>query len=260
MTLFDRIIKIVIFLAIFNKDGIIITKICKDCGTTNTQEAKFCIDCGSRLGKPAKDHKKIKNKKEPQKKQLNSYLILSASFVFSLIVIFLIYQSNQDNLHAKIQKARQSGSVSQANENPPSMELMQQIQSLKQSLADDPNNSDLNIKMGNSYFDIGRFEKAVLYYQKVIQINNKNVDVLIDLGVSYFNINKVDSALIYIKQALNIDPANLQGLYNIGVVYYKSGKVDNAIKSWEQLETLHPNSREAMTVKKYIKNINDQQN
>lgn len=140
----------------------------------------------------------------------------------------------------------------------PTMEAMQKIQELKNAVAADPDNYQLNVDLGNNYFDIGRFDLAIKYYHKAIHLNSGQPAVLIDMGVSHFNVNNYDSALVYINQALKLDPRHVQGLYNAGIVYYNLKQYDQAIAVWQKLIRYHANSREAQSAQQFIKQVEAQ--
>ena len=136
--------------------------------------------------------------------------------------------------------------------NHPDMEKMRHIQEIKDQLKKDPGNVELMVHLANNYFDIGRFDLAVMYYRHAVESNVKKPEVFIDLGVSYFNLNKLDSALTYVNEALNIEPNHRLGLFNKGVIQYNLRQFNGAISTWEKLIKLYPASEEAATAKKFI--------
>lgn len=145
------------------------------------------------------------------------------------------------------------------NNGQPSMEVMQQIQTLKTDWENNPQDFELNVNLGNAYFDISRFDKAVYYYNNAINQNRENPNVLIDLAVSYFNLNKADSALVFIEDALKMQPEHVYGLYNAGIIYYNIQRVDDAIAVWQRLINLHAGTREAEAAQEFLRQIETQQ-
>ena len=216
------------------------------------------MNCGSEL----KAEKGSNTPKKPQQKQqrFDSYSLIGAAFIFSLAVILLIYKSNTENLKQKVSPAQASeqSNITGNNDNQPPMEVMQRIQSLKDNLEKNPDNYDAIVQLANAYFDIGRFDSAVLYYKNAIDIRSDQPDVLIDMAVSYFNINQPNSALEYVEAALFINPDHIFGLYNAGIIYYNVNRVDDAIAVWERLISQHAGSREATSAKEFIEQIKNQ--
>lgn len=214
------------------------------------------MNCGAELDRK----KSTKTPKKPPEKQqrFDSYSIIGAAFIFSLLVILLIYNSNTENLKEKTLSTQASGQNPAMSDNQPPMEVMQRIQSLKENLEKNPDAYDANVQLANAYFDIGRFDNAVLYYKNALAIRADQPDVLIDMAVSYFNINEPNPALEYVEAALFIDPNHILGLYNAGIIYYNLNRVDDAVAVWERLILKHPKSQEATKAKEHIESIKNQ--
>jgi tetratricopeptide (TPR) repeat protein len=229
--------------------------ICPDCGTKNTEAAKFCNNCGI----PLKENKKTsgKGKKDSQTgflRQTNSYVILGGSFVLALILVLIILSSNREALYSKLNP------ITEQHTHNHDGELQQRIQQLNMDILQKPNDYDLNVQLANSYFDIKDFSKASNHYRRALKVRDNDPSVLIDLGVSLFNLNQVDSAAVYMKKALNINPDHVQGLFNSGIVFYNLKQYDNAIDSWETLIEKHPGTREAQQAAGFIDEVRKQLN
>lgn len=169
--------------------------------------------------------------------------------------------SNRKTLNAKLEKVRSRATASVGSSaQQPSMEAMQKIQSLIDAFQKNPNDLSTLINLGNSYFDINRFNKAIFYYKKAIALKDDQPDVLIDLGISYFNQQRGDSAIYFMKKALEFNPNHLTGMYNLGIIYYNLKQQDKAIHTWQELIRKSPESREAQAAKKFINQIKDQMN
>jgi len=166
--------------------------------------------------------------------------------------------SNQEELSAKLASLPKEQTAAEVKDNQPSMELMNKIQDLKEKYKEDPKNFENNKKLGNSYYDLGRFDLAIDYYRKAVRLNNKQPEVLVDLGVSYFNISNADSAVFFIKEALKIQPDQVQALFNLGIIYYNIKQLQSAKASWESLLLSHPGSKEAQLAKGYLETLKSQ--
>ena len=169
--------------------------------------------------------------------------------------------SNRKTELAKLNAAvkRNSSQQVEASAGQPPMEVMKKIQDLKEQYKENPENYDVLVKLGNSYFDIGRFGKAVQFYRKAVALQKNSAEVLIDLGVAYFNTSKTDSALFFVKEALKVRHDHPQGLYNLGIIYYNSNQQDKAIETWQRLIDHHPDSREARSARGFIQQIKSSQ-
>jgi tetratricopeptide (TPR) repeat protein len=237
---------------------------CPSCGNKLEQEYKFCPACGVELktGNAPKEKKqtKIKDSTKTSTKKSNSYIILAVSFVFAITVVFLVIRSNQQ---AKEQETAGNQNQAQMPSGQPTEQmnaLMQSVLETKKALETDPLNYDLNVKMGNNAFDIGRFEQAIKYYRTAVSVKSTDPDVLIDLGVAYFNQNNPDSALYFMDSALKISPEHPQGLFNAGIVHFNIGDSLQAIKYWEKLVTTNGDLPQAKTAQKFLEQLKSKLN
>ena len=186
----------------------------------------------------------------------NPYLILTLVLLFALFVVLLILKHNSEIVEKKVAKVRQQGAPEQTElpADHPSMEKMQRIQAIKDSLKNSPNDYHLLVELANNYFDINRFDLAVANYKKALKQNHKaDIEAVIDLGVAYFNIGKLDSALYFMNRALEINPNHPLGLLNKGVIQFNMGQEEQAVKTWNKVVKLYPNSNEAANAKEFIK-------
>ncbi|NOG44053.1 MAG: tetratricopeptide repeat protein [Calditrichaeota bacterium] len=224
---------------------------CPSCGAKLENNPNFCSSCGEKLESTSAKKSPQKTKKTEPPKKSNSYFILALAFLFAIVTIILVNNSNTKSFQKKL-----NSKVSQTPaENPDLNRMMNTIQELRKQLDADPSNYELNVKMGNSFFDISRFPDAIKHYQKALEVNATDPNVLIDLGVAYFNTNSSDSALMYMQTALKIDPTHSQGLYNSGIVHFNMGDSLGAIKMWEKLIETNSQSPQAATAKKFIDQI-----
>ncbi len=232
---------------------------CSACGAENVKEARFCSQCGKPIAKVAtKKNASGSQEKAAKPETSNSMLYLAVTVIAALIIVFLIVNDNRQEYLDKLAKrgATQAPAVAKGQA-PPA--VMQKVLAAKAVLEKDPKNYEMNVELGNSYFDIGRFEQAIKYYSTAVSVKADNPSVLIDLGVSYYNIKDFDNAMKYMQKALEINPGHVQGLYNLGIVYFNMGDKNNALKTWEKLLQINPGSREAQTAKKFVEQIKSQQ-
>ncbi len=222
------------------------------------ESANFCVNCGESFKVQKRvDASAVSGSKEKPdtSKGISSYTLIVLAFIAALAVILIIYNSNRRTLAEKLAQASTQQQSVQQQQQQPSMEMMQEIEQLKERAQNNPNDFDAQVELANNYFDINRYDQAVDYYLRAIAINDQNPNVLIDLGVSYFNSNMADSALIYVNKALELEPHHVQGLYNVGIIYYNIGQVDKAIQNWEHLIEVKGNTREAQAAEQFIQQI-----
>ncbi len=64
------------------------------------------------------------------------------------------------------------------------------------------------MQLANVYFDAERWEEAIRWYERALEIDPSNADASTDLGVSYYYTNRPDQALAQFDRSLAIDPSH----------------------------------------------------
>lgn len=107
-----------------------------------------------------------------------------------------------------------------------------------------PNDFNANVVLANTLFDSRQFEEAADYYGKALQINGKDVNARTDLGATFVERQNpdYDRAIKEFKAALEIEPKHEPSIYYLGVAYFRKGDVENANKTLSQLEQVNPKS------------------
>ena len=89
--------------------------------------------------------------------------------------------------------------------------------------------SEKHFERGVNLFRKGRYEDAIIEFNRVLKFNPKNELALFYLGLIHTEVGKQDIAENYLESALNLDP-NLVGCYLIlGIIYAEKWleKIDN---------------------------------
>lgn len=116
-----------------------------------------------------------------------------------------------------------------------------------------PSDRSVLVKLGNLYYDSGRFREAVDTYGRALDLDPKDVNVRTDRGTSYWNLGQADAAIAEFEKSLGVDPRHAQTLFNLGVVYH-SGKndPDSARGAWERLLATNPTYPERARVESQL--------
>jgi len=130
------------------------------------------------------------------------------------------------------------------------------VQELQQQVASNPKDVNAVIQLGNTYFDAERWDDAITWYRKAIELDPKNADASTDLGVSLYYSNRADEALAQFEHSLKISPTHTKTLLNKGIVL-AFGKQDlrGAAAEWEKVVTLAPNSPEGQAARRALEGI-----
>ena len=96
--------------------------------------------------------------------------------------------------------------------------VRQKLAELQQALAQNPNDYDLLVRVGNAAYDSDDFRLAVDAYEKALKIRGGDPNVITDLGISYRNIGDPGKALDCFDRAIKANPGHWQARFNKVVV------------------------------------------
>ena len=126
-------------------------------------------------------------------------------------------------------------------ENHPPVDVEEKVAALQQMAAKDPRNPDYLTQIGNLYYDVGKYESAIEYYQRSLNIRPRDPNVQTDMANCYHYLGQEDKALTLLDDALRYNPGFSQAKYNKGVVLMEGKKdVRAAIAVWEDLLRTDP--------------------
>jgi tetratricopeptide (TPR) repeat protein len=144
------------------------------------------------------------------------------------------------------------------------------INRLLNYLDSDPDNAEVTYNVGRAYVDLERYEKAIPFYEKAIQLDTKNFMRVYELGMVYFarvnypkaiekfeeaaargmrqdadflsnlanaylNTGNSKKAIDIFKQALEKRPYSQSILTDLGYAYYYNKDYQEAIDTWDQV-------------------------
>jgi tetratricopeptide (TPR) repeat protein len=120
--------------------------------------------------------------------------------------------------------------------------LREAIRQWEIDLADDPDDVDLLVKLGNGYFDINEPRKAIEYYERALKIKPDMPYVLADCGAMYRQIGRPEKAIEFFRKAIEIDPDLAQAYFNLGAVLMaEKNDPRGAARAWQKYLELTPN-------------------
>ena len=107
-----------------------------------------------------------------------------------------------------------------------------------------PEDFQANIVTANAYFDSRNFEKAADFYTKALLINPKDVNARTDLGTTFVERPNPDyeRAIKEFRSALEIDPKHAPTLYYLAIANFRKGDKTAAEKILAELEKTNPTS------------------
>ena len=123
----------------------------------------------------------------------------------------------------------------------PPVDTASAIKVLEDQAAARPSEPRPRLELANLLYDHKQFEQAILWYQKALELDPRNVSARTDLGTSYYNLGRADEALREYRKSLEIDPRHQPTLYNMVLVNLEgTHNLAAARQAWEQLHGLNP--------------------
>jgi tetratricopeptide (TPR) repeat protein len=144
----------------------------------------------------------------------------------ALLATFGLFSCNNNEIKSSNSNP-QSNQVSVPNNN---SNIITDVGPLEKLVKDDSLNVINRLNLGTAYYSNMEFDKAIVQYMKVLDLEKKNIDAIINLGNIYYDINENQKAVDFYKKALAIDNKNLNVSCDMATCLDKLGKTDEAIK------------------------------
>ena len=89
-------------------------------------------------------------------------------------------------------------------------------------------------KAGNESRELGEYEKAIFYYEKVIEIDNENGDAYYDRGIANVDLGRYEEAIADFDKAIELNEKDGWSYCNRGAVKAKLGRYEEAIADFDK--------------------------
>ncbi len=149
--------------------------------------------------------------------------------------------------------AAQAGTTNQRT--PPPLDEGK-VQALTTILSSDPKNAGAAVQLANVYFDAEKFDDAIGWYRKALDLNPSDPDASTDLGVSYYYTNRTDEALAQFEKSLAMDAKHTKTMLNKGIVLaFGKQDITGATAEWQRVVDLAPDSPEGAAAKRALEGV-----
>jgi protein O-mannosyl-transferase len=108
-------------------------------------------------------------------------------------------------------------------------------------LKKNPNAVAANMNLGLTLANKGRYEEAIPYYSKALQVYPNIVKTQTNLGVALLQVGKLEEAIEHFTYVTQVKPESPGGHTNLGIAYQKQGKLEDAITQYKKTLQLDPN-------------------
>jgi cytochrome c-type biogenesis protein CcmH/NrfG len=133
---------------------------------------------------------------------------------------------------------------------PISIELMERIEDLKETIREDPKNLTAYLKLGNIYFDQNKYREAIAAYSQYLSIKPDDPDVRTSMGIMLKGLGDFDGAVEELRRAAQNHPNHANSRFYLGtVLLFEKKDVKGAIKVWEDFLRMEPRGERANWVR-----------
>jgi len=125
---------------------------------------------------------------------------------------------------------------------------------LNARLEKEPDNWELHASIGDIYFDMKRFNEAIGYYKKAIEMNPEDADSYNDIALASHYTGNTLEGLRYAEEGLKVDPGYQRIWLTKGfLLAYGLGKREEAVAAWDKAIAIDPESPIASAAEEFKK-------
>ena len=173
--------------------------------------------------------------------------------VIGFILGFFAARIQQEATVSEPAPQAQASTSALPSDHPPP-EVLEQLARLQEHARDHPEDTEVRIRLGNSYYDMKRWDAAAAWYTEALELDPGNVSVRTDLGTAQLYQGQVESAIESYRKSLSLEPNHPQTLQNLGIAHYFTGELETAIRIWQRLLAAHPAHADKEKIEEFINN------
>lgn len=127
----------------------------------------------------------------------------------------------------------------------------------KDLINQNPQDKDSMLALANLYAgdDVRRYDDAIVYYNKYLEISPQGIDVTLLLGRAEMKKGDNEAAVKILSQATQAAPTNAYAFFMLGQAAKAAGQNQTAILAWSRFLELSPNDSNAALIKEEIANL-----
>ncbi|WP_027722301.1 tetratricopeptide repeat protein [Maridesulfovibrio zosterae] len=146
----------------------------------------------------------------------------------SLVVIFiasLTYRMNHPGNKVEFQQEggqRSSGGMPGGMGSGMNEASMKRVRGLMEKMGKDPENMEIQLELANSFMMIRAYERAQVFFEKVVAKEPENEQALMGLGMCYYQGEQFEKAAAAFDEILAFNPDESMAQFNVGIIkkYY----------------------------------------
>jgi Flp pilus assembly protein TadD len=117
--------------------------------------------------------------------------------------------------------------------------VMQQLATLKATVAKNPNDAEALVQLGDMYMQAAKFPQAAEYLQRALAVRD-DAAVRMDLGICYKESNQPEKALAEFQRSAAMAPDQWQPLFNEAIALVELRRMDEARLIATKLQKMRP--------------------
>jgi len=97
-----------------------------------------------------------------------------------------------------------------------------------------PKEKEVFISLGTSYMNRGAYDKAIIEFNKALELDPNYGELLNELGYVYLEIGDPSKAVEYLKKYVSLSPGEANPLDSLANAYFTMGRLDEAIANYKE--------------------------
>ena len=139
---------------------------------------------------------------------------------------------------------------------PISIELMEKIEDLKETVRENPRDLSAWVKLGDIYSKHNQYREAIEAYRQSLFIRPNDPDIRTNLGLMLKDLGDDDGAIEELKKAAQYNPRHITSRYYLGLILLqKKGEAQETIRAWEDYLKVEPKGKRANQVRSEIERL-----
>ena len=106
-----------------------------------------------------------------------------------------------------------------------SIELMEKIEDLKETVREDPKNLAAWLKLGDIYFDYNRYREAIEAYSHYLSIKPEDSDIRTKMGMMLRGLEDFDGAIEAFRKAAQMNPRHAESRFQLGALFLQEKRM-----------------------------------
>lgn len=98
-------------------------------------------------------------------------------------------------------------------------------------------------KLGDSYYELGRFDHALEEYRKALNLKPNFADIHTKIGITLRDRGDLEQAVHAFEKAKVVNPEYVPAHIHLGLTYHTMGELHKAQTEWKAVKKLDPSNR-----------------